>query len=72
MAQTLPPITDVPPWVRGPGLRVRSLVTLLLRFGLGVQLLNAGVTGFILGLSQAAGRMGYGTREVGDLVCEAL
>ncbi len=22
--------------------------------------------------SQAAGRMGYGTREVGDLVCEAL
>ena len=22
--------------------------------------------------SQAAGRMGYGTREVGDLVCEGL
>lgn len=22
--------------------------------------------------SQAAGRMGYGTREIGDLVCEAL
>jgi len=22
--------------------------------------------------SQAAGKMGYGTREIGDLVCEAL
>lgn len=30
----------------GPGPRMRSLVTLLLRIGLGVLLLNSGVTGF--------------------------
>lgn len=65
MAQTLPPELDVVPWVRGPSLRVRSLVALLLRFGLGVQLLNAGVIGFFLNQAGRPGGMptwgsGYG------------
>ena len=69
MAQTLPHELDVPPWVRGPSLRVRSLVALLLRFGLGVQLLNAGVVGFFLNQAGRPGGMtpwgsGYGQTGV--------
>src|SRR5262245_30067472 len=41
-----PPLAPTPP-AHDPGPRVRSLVALILRTGLGLQLLNSGLTGFL-------------------------
>lgn len=46
MPEPLTPAPEAPPWVNGPGYRTRSLIVLILRLGLGVQLLNSGVAGF--------------------------
>jgi uncharacterized membrane protein YphA (DoxX/SURF4 family) len=59
MAQMPPSEPEVPPWVRGPSLRVRSLITLLFRLGLGLHLLNSGVTGFYMNQLSGTRSMGW-------------